>query len=278
MSALLDSWLLRALEEDIGRGDVTSQVTVPENAYGEGQFLAKSPLILAGTALAKRVFELLDAQVEVQLDAADGAQLKAGAHFGSVRGNARVLLAGERLALNLLQHLSGVATLTRAYVDAVAPHGAKILDTRKTIPGLRSLEKAAVKAGGGVNHRFGLDDGILIKDNHIALAGGLEKAVTQARRERPNLLRIEVEVSTLADAETAIACGADMLLLDNMSPAQMRTVVERIAKRVPLEASGGISLETVSLVAATGIDFISVGRLTHSAPAADINLKFRPLA
>ena len=269
-----DSWLREVLEEDVGRGDITSQLTVPANVRATGSFLAKTDLVLAGTDVAKRVFTLLDSSVTVEMSRADGDRLKAGQRFGTVSGPARVLLTGERLALNLLQHLAGVATLTQTFASLVEGTGARILDTRKTIPGLRILEKNAVRSGGGVNHRFGLDDGILIKDNHIALAGGLEAAVTAARSGRPNLLKIEVEVSSPDEAERAIHAGADMLLLDNMTNDALRETVRRVNRRVPLEASGGVSLETVRAIAETGVQFISIGRLTHSAPAADINLKF----
>jgi nicotinate-nucleotide pyrophosphorylase (carboxylating) len=272
-----DAWLRSVLEEDIGRGDITSLLTVPAQVRGTGKFLAKSPLVLAGAAVSTRVFELLDPSVKVELSRHDGESLRAGETFGTVTGPARVLLTGERVALNLLQHLSGIATLTRAFVDAVAGTGARILDTRKTIPGLRMLEKNAVRTGGGHNHRFGLDDGILIKDNHIALAGGLEAAITAARDNRPNLLKIEVEVSSSAEAERAILAGADMLLLDNMTPDSLRETVRLVAKRVPLEASGGVNLDTVRAIAESGVDFISIGKLTHSATAVDINLKFHAL-
>jgi nicotinate-nucleotide pyrophosphorylase (carboxylating) len=274
----LDAFLRAALAEDLGAGDITSELTVTPEAKAEGTLLAKSPLVIAGLPESLRVFSLLDPQTEVEVFRHDGDRLEPGTPLATVRGNARVLLAGERLALNLLQHLSGIATLTRSYVDAVVGTQARILDTRKTIPGLRVLEKAAVKAGGGYNHRMRLDDGVLIKDNHIALAGGLEAAIGQARRGNPGPLRIEVEVGSPEHAERALAAGADMLLLDNMPPEMLRETVERINRRIPLEASGGVSLLTVRDIAESGVDFISIGRLTHSAPAADINLKFKPLA
>jgi nicotinate-nucleotide pyrophosphorylase (carboxylating) len=273
----LDAFLRNALAEDLGRGDVTSELTVAPGRRGEGRFLAKTPLVVAGTQAAARVFALVDPAVTVRFDRADGARLEAGETLGSVEGPARSLLAAERLALNLLQHLSGVATLTRTYADAIAGTRARILDTRKTLPGMRALEKAAVKAGGGFNHRLRLDDGILIKDNHIALAGGLTEAVRRARAGNRSELRIEVEVGTPAQAHEAIAAGADSLLLDNMSLTMLRETVQLVDGRVPLEASGGVGLDTIRAIAETGVDFISVGRLTHSAPAADINLKFRPL-
>lgn len=269
----LDDQLRRWLAEDIGRGDVTTRLTIAPQLQARGYFRAKSSLILAGTEPAARCFTLLDPDARVHFAAQDGDAIEAGRIFGEVVGRATSLLAAERVALNLLQHLSGIATLTRRYVEAVAGTRARILDTRKTLPGLRALEKAAVAAGGGVNHRFGLDDGILIKDNHIALAGSIAAALARARCTPPLHLRIEVEVSAPDDAEHALAAGADMLLLDNMDLAALRETVRRVNGRVPLEASGGIDLTTIRAVAETGVDFISVGRLTHSAPAADIHLK-----
>lgn len=271
----LDGFLRGALAEDLGAGDATSEFTVEPERRARGAFLAKSDLVLAGTRAAGRVFALLDPAVQVVFTRSDGERLRTGETFGHVAGAARTLLAGERLALNLLQHLSGIATLTRQYADAVEGTKARILDTRKTLPYLRVLEKAAVKAGGGWNHRMRLDDGVLIKDNHIALAGGLEAAVRRAKAGERRGLRIEVEVTTPEEAERALAAGADMLLLDNMSLDALRETVRRIGGRAPLEASGGMSLDSVRAVAETGVDFISVGRLTHSAPAADINLKFQ---
>lgn len=276
--AELDAFLSNALAEDLGRGDVTSELTVEPGRRGEGAFLAKSPLVVAGTQAAARVFALVDPGVTVRFDRTDGARLNPGEALGHVEGAARSLLAAERLALNLLQHLSGIATLTRTYVEAITGTRARILDTRKTLPGLRALEKAAVKAGGGFNHRLRLDDGILIKDNHIALAGSLTAAIGRARAGERGELRIEVEVASPAQAREAVALGADSLLLDNMSLDALRETVALVGGRVPLEASGGVGLDTVRAIAETGVDFISVGRLTHSAPAADINLKFRPLA
>ena len=272
-----DDWIRSMLQEDMGHGDITSQLTVAPDQYAEGEFRAKSPLILAGSAVAVRVFQLLDPHAQVEFHIADGAAAEAGQVIGIVRGHARALLAGERLALNILQHLSGIATMTRAYVEAVRDTNARILDTRKTLPGLRALEKAAVKAGGGMNHRIGLDDGVLIKDNHIKLAGGIRAAMQRALAECPLHLRIEIEVATTAEADEAVEAGAELLLLDNMSLDMLRETVTRVQGRARLEASGGIDLNQVAAVAATGVDFISVGRLTHSAPAADINLKFRPL-
>lgn len=273
----LDGFLRASLAEDLGAGDITTELTVAPGARAQGTLLAKSPLVLAGVRESLRVFTLLDPATETAPYHADGALLQPGDAVALVRGNARVLLAGERLALNLLQHMSGIATLTRAYVDAIAGTKARILDTRKTIPGLRVLEKAAVKAGGGYNHRLRLDDGVLIKDNHIALAGSLEAAVRNARRGNPGPLRVEVEVKSPQEAEIALSAGADMLLLDNMTPETLRDTVRRIGGRIPLEASGGVNLETVRAIAESGVDFISVGRLTHSAVAADINLKFQPI-
>ncbi len=277
MSYDLDETLRRWLAEDLGRGDVTTRVSLAAGARARGTLLAKTPLVVAGLDIAARVFALLDDRIVFEAACTVGDRLEAGTPVARVEGPAAPLLAGERLALNLLQHLCGVATLTRTYVDAVAGTRARILDTRKTLPGLRRLEKEAVLAGGGVNHRHGLDDGILLKDNHLALGGGLEEALRRAVERRPHGLRIEVEVSSPDEAERALAAGADMLLLDNMSLADLRETVRRVDGRTPLEASGGVDLTTVRAIAETGVDFISVGRLTHSAPAADINLKFHPV-
>jgi nicotinate-nucleotide pyrophosphorylase (carboxylating) len=230
--------------------------------------------------LADAVFAVLDSEVEIEAFVSDGDRVKRGDVFARVEGPADVLLTAERTALNILQHLSGIATLTRAYVDAIAGTSATIVDTRKTHPGLRALEKYAVAVGGGRNHRFGLDDGILIKDNHISLAGGVKIAVERARRYGGYLLKIEVEVSTLADVKEALEARPDAILLDNMTPEMVReavSLVRQVAPEIALEASGGITLENVRQYAEAGVDFISVGALTHSAPAADISLKIGTL-
>ncbi len=262
-----------ALEEDLGLGDATSEATVDAAATGAGRFLAKEPLVLAGGAVAARVFERLGA--ECRFDRADGAAVAKGEWFGTARGPLRALLGAERTALNFLQRLSGVATGTRRAVEALAAGGGKtrLLDTRKTTPGWRRLEKEAVRAGGGVNHRFALGDGILVKDNHVAACGGVAEAVRRARARASAMLRIEVEVVDLPGLEEAIAAGADIVLLDNMEDAAMAEAVRRARGRVLLEASGNMTLERLPRVAATGVDYVSMGALTHSARAVDVSFE-----
>jgi nicotinate-nucleotide pyrophosphorylase (carboxylating) len=255
------------LAEDVGDGDATTLSVVGEDAVCEARILVKEPGILSGLAAAAAVFEALGARLEPC--AADGHQVEPGT-VARVEGPARAVLTGERLALNLIGRLSGIATLTRHYVDAVDGTGATILDTRKTTPGLRDLEKQAVRVGGGTNHRFGLDDGVLIKDNHLRLAPSIADAV---RRARSTGLPVEVECDTLDQVGEALAAGADRILLDNMSPDELRAAVSLAAGRIELEASGGVSLETVRAIAETGVDFISVGALTHSARALDVSLE-----
>ncbi len=263
------------LAEDVGYGDVTTLATVPAECVASGDLVVKADGVVAGLSAAGMVFELLDPAVAWTPTRADGDRVAAGEVVATVAGPARGILTGERLALNLLQRLSGVATLTRRFVDAVAGSGVTILDTRKTTPGLRALEKAAVRAGGGRNHRFGLSDGVLIKDNHLIAAGGIAPAVAAARQAVPHTLKIEVEVDDLDQLDQALAAGAEAVLLDNMPPETLRQAVERAAGRVWLEASGGITLATVAAVAATGVNAISVGALTHSAPALNIGLDLR---
>jgi nicotinate-nucleotide pyrophosphorylase (carboxylating) len=266
-----------ALAEDIGAGDITSLATVPAAATAEGTMLVKQPGAISGLTVASYVFERVDPASSFRPRCKDGAKLDAGDVLADLSGPARSLLAGERVALNLLQRLSGVATLTAQYVDAISGTNATIVDTRKTTPGLRVLEKAAVRHGGGRNHRFGLSDGVLIKDNHLAAIGGPDRvtqAVREARRQAPHTTKIEVEVTTLDEVEEATAAGADIIMLDNMSVATMAEAVRMVAGRALLEASGGVRLETVRAIAETGVDLISVGALTHSAPALDISLNF----
>jgi nicotinate-nucleotide pyrophosphorylase (carboxylating) len=265
-----------ALEEDLGLGDVTSEATIPAEATGRGTFLSKDELVLAGTAVARRVFERLGATC--RFDREDGAPARRGDVLGVAEGPVRALLAAERTSLNFLQRLSGVATTTRRAVDALAAGGGRtrLLDTRKTTPGWRRLEKDAVRAGGGVNHRFSLGDGILIKDNHVAACGGVGEAVRRARARGNAMLRVEVEVVDLAGLDEAIAAGADIVLLDNMSDEEMARAVTRAAGRVLLEASGNMTLERLPRVAGTGVDFVSMGALTHSARAADISFEVEP--
>ena len=272
----VDGLIRAALEEDLVRGDVTTRLTVPVGLQATATVLAKQDGVLAGLPLIARVFAVMGAR-EVRVDerARDGDAFTTGTVLATVEGPAEDLLVGERLSLNLLQQLSGVATMTRRFVDAVAGTKARVIDTRKTTPGLRALEKYAVRMGGGLNHRAGLDDGILIKDNHITAAGGVAAALAAARAGAPHGLRIEIECATIAQVDEALANGADALLLDNMTPAQLTEAVRRVAGRALTEASGGVTLATVRAVAETGVDFISVGALTHSAPAVDISMKIR---
>ncbi len=269
----IDQLIETALAEDIGQGDLTSRSIIPEEAQAEARMTAKQDLVVAGLDISRRVFRYLDRDVRFTAQCKDGSRLKAGTVIAKLEGKTRSLLSGERVALNLLQHLSGIATLTAAYVEELRGTGAAILDTRKTLPGLRALEKYAVTVGGGRNHRFGLFDGILIKDNHITAAGGIAKAVEAARRAAHHLLKIEVETKTLDEVREALAAGVDIIMLDNMSPDAMIEAVRVIGGRAKVEASGNVSLKTLRSIAVTGVDFISAGALTHSAPAADISMK-----
>lgn len=262
-----------ALEEDIGPGDVTAAL-LPEAHEGHATVLARVPLVLAGTEAFSEVFRQVDARSLVEWTVADGTEVPAGTTVGSVRGRSRSLLSSERTALNLLQRMCGVATMARRATEAVRGTKARVVDTRKTTPGLRSLEKAAVRAGGATNHRIGLFDGVLIKDNHVRAAGGVGAAIRAAKKTAHHLLKIECEVTTLAELEEALAEKADAILLDNMDVATMKRAVEITAGRVPLEASGGVTLPKLPAIAATGVDFISMGALTHSAAAADIALEW----
>ena len=270
-----------ALQEDVGRGDITSLVTVTEEAGARARFVAREELVVSGLEAARAVFyEAGGEEISFAALASEGERLAAGSVLAEVEGPARPSLAAERVALNLLMRLSGIATLTSRYVEAVEGTGASISDTRKTTPGLRLLEKAAVKAGGGANHRAGLDDGVLIKDNHLALAGGVTEAVRRARENSPHLLKIEVEVESLGMLEEAIEAGADAVLLDNMTPEEVGEAVGLVRKEAPgllVEVSGGINLRTVRSYAEAGPDLVSVGALTHSAPALDLSLTLHPL-
>lgn len=264
-----------ALAEDVGTGDRTSLWTVPEGTTARARIVAKASGVLAGTAVARGVFAAVDPSLQVEMLLGDGDAVTPGVEVARLSGAARSVLSGERVALNFLQRLSGVATLTRLYVERVAGTGARILDTRKTTPGMRLLEKAAVRAGGGTNHRTGLYDMVLIKENHIAAAGGIAAAVEAVRRQNTEGLRVEVETRDLAEVEEAIRVGVDVILLDNMSLPVMREAVRRVRAEVPdtrTEASGGVTLDTVRPIAETGVDLISVGALTHSAPALDLSL------
>lgn len=268
----IDRIIANALAEDIGDGDVTTLNTIPPDAVLHGVFLAKEAGVLAGLEVARRVFQQVDPAVEVEFAVADGDWVDARQVFGTVRGPGRALLTGERVALNFMQRMSGIATLTRRYVDAVAGTRAVILDTRKTAPGLRLLDKWAVRLGGGQNHRIGLYDMAMIKDNHIAAVGGIAEAVRRVRAGDERGRPIEVEVTTLEQLAEALDQPIDRILLDNMSLAQMREAVQIADGRIPLEASGNVNLDTVAAIAATGVDFISSGALTHSVRALDISL------
>jgi nicotinate-nucleotide pyrophosphorylase (carboxylating) len=263
-----------SIEEDLGRGDVTTEATIAEHVISRARLSTKQEIVLAGMEVFIEVYTALDKAVHIKASHYDGELLAAGTVIAELEGPARSLLAGERVALNFLQRLSGIATLTRRYVDAVSGYRVEIVDTRKTTAGWRLLEKYAVRVGGGKNHRHDLGDGVLIKDNHIVAAGGIKQAVAMARKHSHHLLKIEVEVETLEQIEEALQAGAEVIMLDNMSPTLLAEGVKLIGGRAIVEASGGISLESVVDVARTGVDLISVGRLTHSAPAVDIHIEF----
>ncbi|MDE0481978.1 MAG: carboxylating nicotinate-nucleotide diphosphorylase [Candidatus Poribacteria bacterium] len=269
----LDSLLELAFTEDIGIGDITTESTVPPSQKGIGILQAKSEGIVAGLPVAEQTFKKLDDTLIFRALVEDGDAVTAGMSIAEVQGSAKTILIGERTALNFLQRLSGVATLTSKFVKAVADYDVKIVDTRKTTPGWRALQKYAVRVGGGHNHRFGLYDGILIKDNHIVAAGGIHNAVKRAKEAAPHTAKIEVEVETIEQVNEALDAGVDILLLDNMSLDMMQQVEKLVANQAVTEASGGITLEKVQAVASTGVDFISVGALTHSAMPLDISLK-----
>lgn len=267
-----------ALEEDLGRGDVTSAAVVPAGAQGEGAVVAREPLVVAGLSVAEAVFRRVDPEVRCRRAAADGDRVEAGATVLAVEGAARSLLAAERTALNFLQRLGGIATLARRYVEAVRGTGLRVTDTRKTTPGFRVLEKEAVRAGGAANHRFDLGSGMLVKDNHVALAGGVARAVEAARRAAPHGLKVEVEVDSLAELDEALAAGADVVLLDNFSDPDVEEAMRRIRGRTPrplVEVSGGLTLARLPALARLGVDLASVGALTHSARAVDLSLELR---
>lgn len=268
----IDALLELAFAEDIGIGDITTEATVPPSQQGVGTIVAKSGGVVAGLPVAARAFDKLDATLAFRALVSDGDKVEAGAPLAEVQGSAKTILIGERTALNFLQRLSGIATLTAQFVNAVAGYDVKIVDTRKTAAGWRAAQKYAVRVGGGYNHRFGLFDGVLIKDNHIVAAGGIANAVRKAREVAPHTGKIEVEVETAEQVDEALEAGADILLLDNMSLELMRCVVERIGGSAVTEASGGITLARVREVAAAGVELISVGALTHSAMPMDISL------
>ncbi|HKH80388.1 MAG TPA: carboxylating nicotinate-nucleotide diphosphorylase [Methylovirgula sp.] len=273
---MIEPLVRAALLEDLGQaGDVTSDAIVPREARAEAALVARKGGVVAGLDLAKLSFELVDPAIETRVEKHDGAKLTPGETIATVHGPARGILTAERTALNFLCHLSGVATATATAVAAVAGYKARIVCTRKTTPGLRAVEKYAVRVGGGGNHRFGLDDAVLIKDNHVAIAGGVAEALRRARKNVGHMVKIEVEVDSLAQLAEALAARVDAVLLDNMRPDMLREAVEMVGGRAIIEASGGITLENVTAIAAAGVDLISIGWLTHSAAALDIGLDFR---
>lgn len=271
----LKNLIANALSEDLGNCDITSEATVPVESTSEAVILAKQHIVLAGIDVAREVFHFLDPGIHFAPFAKDGEVIHAGTELARLFGNTRALLAGERVALNLLQHLSGIATLTAAYVEKVKGLQAEVLDTRKTLPGLRLLEKYAVRMGGGRNHRFGLFDGVLIKDNHIKAVGSITLAVELARKKVHHLLKIEVETKNLDEVREALTAKADIIMLDNMPIDVMREAVKMVKGQALVEASGNVTLETLRHIAETGVDLISSGSLTHSAPAVDISMKIK---
>lgn len=271
----LDDLIRRALEEDIGFGDVTSDAIFPEDHHSRGILLAKEDLVLAGMEVFSRTFALLDGRVKVTPHFSDGVLVKAGTEFAALEGPTSVLLTGERVALNFLQRMSGIATMTRNFVAAAGKHKAIIVDTRKTTPGLRMLEKCAVAAGGGKNHRYGLDSMAMIKDNHIQAAGGIEAAVRRLRARMSPYLKIEVEVENGTQLQEALAARIDVIMLDNMSLEEIREAVRTVDGRALVEVSGNVTLERVAELAAAGVDVISSGALTHSVKAADISMRLK---
>ena len=272
-SPLIDKIIDNALAEDLGPGDLTTETLIDQSAKGKARLVPREELVLAGIEIFGRVFSRLDPDIALEGNFRDGDVVPAGRDIGVVEGSLRAILSAERTALNFLQHLSGIATLTKRYVEKAGPSQVRVIDTRKTTPGLRILEKYAVRAGGGHNHRLGLFDGVLIKDNHIAAAGSISKAVEKIRANVPHTVKIQVEVDDLRGLEEAMRVGVDAVLLDNMSIDEMKEAVSVAGGRALLEASGGITLETIGEVAQTGVDLISVGALTHSARSVDISLE-----
>lgn len=275
---LIDRAVVAALEEDFGlAGDITTDATVPAGRLAEGAIRAREAGCIAGLPVARAAFRALDPGLQFTVRMREGEMVAQGAVLAELKGKARALLSAERVALNFLGHLSGIATKTRTFVDAIEGTGARITCTRKTTPGLRALEKYAVRVGGGVNHRFGLFDAVLIKDNHIAAAGGIGAAIERVLAQARHMVKVEVEVDTLEQLDEALTYPVDAILLDNMPPDVLAEAVRRTQKRVILEASGGVTLQTVRAIAETGVDLISVGGLTHSAAALDVGLDFAPL-
>ena len=273
----IEEFIQLALKEDIGPGDITTDNLVSPSVRGRGVIVAKQPLVIAGLGVAEKVFRVLDSEVGFDARYRDGDSVSAGSTVVRLQGTLGALLKGERTALNFMQRLSGIATQARDFAAAVEGSGVKLVDTRKTTPGWRSLEKYAVRVGGAHNHRMGLYDGVLIKDNHIAVAGGIAAAVSKARRAVSHLVKIEVETSTLAEVDEALAAGADIIMLDNMDLDRIREAVARINRRALVEISGGVTRDRLKALAGTGVDLISVGALTHSAVAVDLSMRIEAL-
>jgi nicotinate-nucleotide pyrophosphorylase (carboxylating) len=273
---LIHDTLLAALREDIGSGDITSRAVIPGDTRARARYTSKQSLVVAGLPVAEKIVRLVDPALEFKVIEPEGTSVTTGTPIAEVRGSGRSILTAERTSLNLLQRMCGIATLTHQFVDRIQGTRARIVDTRKTVPGLRVLDKYAVACGGGMNHRMGLFDGVLIKNNHLAFHEGVEKAVQAARAHLGHLVKIEVEVRNLDELKTALSSGADVILLDNFNPDTTRQAVRLVDGRVPLESSGGITLETVRDFAEAGVDYISVGALTHSVPAVDIHLRIAP--
>ncbi len=279
-SESLRSFIKKALQEDLGHGDVTSEAIVPAEQKSKAEIITKQQCLLCGVEIACEVFKTLQPDIKPTIHHKDGELLEPGVKIFEIQGLTRALLGGERLALNLLQRLSGIATLTAEYVKRVSGTGVKVVDTRKTTPGMRMLEKYAVRVGGGGNHRFGLFDGVLIKENHIASAGGVKEAVRRAKERVHHLLKVEVEVTNMEELKDALEAGADVVMLDNMNPEEIKEAVRYVRSMradVVVEASGGINLDNIRDVASTGVDIISVGAITHSAPSVDISMYISPL-
>lgn len=271
---LVDDIIWRALKEDMPMGDITTESTVSENEASYARLIAKEDSVLAGIEVFSRVFVLLDPNTYIERYVNDGDKVNAGTVIMQISGNSRSMLKAERTALNLFQRMSGIASATRKYADILVGTNSKIVDTRKTVPGLRYLDKMAVRMGGGTNHRFCLSDGVMIKDNHIKASGGITAAVKKAREQIPHTIKIEVETESLEQVKEALLAGADIIMLDNMKPEDMKKAVEYINKRALTEASGNITADNLAVVAKTGVDLISSGSLTHSVRAADISLRF----
>jgi nicotinate-nucleotide pyrophosphorylase (carboxylating) len=276
----IEKILLNALVEDIGPGDITTSSIVPEDHESKGVFVSKDEFILAGMPFVERTFSLIDQDIRFSPRRKDGSRIKKGDILATLRGRTRSLLMAERVALNILQRLSGIATQTNRFVERVKDMSVKIVDTRKTVPGIRALDKYAVRVGGGYNHRYGLYDGVLIKDNHIVAAGGIKNAIRLARSKVHHLLKIEVEAKNIAEVKEAIKAGADIIMLDNMSVREIKRAVELIRKEassIIIEISGGVGPENICSIAKTGVDLISVGSITHSVTAPDISMEIHPL-